>query len=179
MSGGWTLIGNMTFEDSSKTTEMYNTVVKGNGQLSSLSEAPGGRFLLNSTLLGTLSEYTGFKELRIRCFKPWHGRTVHVVMKGDYVLKALTQSTVTHGLCGDGQLRFLSDDNSVLSLADCQSINCGWVQSAVGIYDHLLYFENGDLMSFVHVNNADRMECDDRIFNSGFEQAGSWTFYVR
>ena len=74
----------------SKATEMYDTVVKGNGQLSSLSEAPGGRFLLSSALLGTLSEYTGFKELRVRCFKPWHGRTMHVVMKGDYVLKSLT-----------------------------------------------------------------------------------------
>ena len=157
---------------------MFNTVVQGNGQLSSLSKAPVGRFLLSSALLGTLAEYTGFKELRVRCFKPWHSRTVHVVMKGDYIVKALTQSIATHELCGDGQLRFLSDDNSRISLFSCTLIHCGFSSSYVGIYNHLL-FSSGPPYSHVQFREASRMECDDKGSENGFKSAGSWNYYVR
>ena len=97
-------------------------------------------------------------------------------MKGDYVLKALTQSTVTHGLCADDQLRFLSDDNSLLSSTNCQSIKCGLDSSYVGIYNHLLYVV---YKFYIKLNNPFRLECDDYHVNSGFQQAGSWSFYVR
>ena len=139
--GGWLLFGNLTFEDSSLATELYDTVVNGDCQISSLSEAPGGRFLLISALFGTLSEYTGFKEVRVRCFKPWHGRTAHFVMKGEYLKKTLFQSAHTVGICGHDAIRFLPDDNSVSRSVACNNLKSGY-GGWPNIYNHLLYSPN-------------------------------------
>lgn len=83
--------------------------------LNTIANATGGRFLLNSALMKTLVKYRGFKELRVRYFKPWHGRTVDVDMKGDYLMKALIQSIQKHGLCGYNEIRFLLADTSAIS----------------------------------------------------------------
>ena len=169
----------MTVEDSSQATELYNTVVAGDGQISSLSKTPGGRFVLSSALIGTLSAYTGFKELRVRCFKPWHGRTAHFIMKGDYLMKALMQSTTTNtGLCGDGEMRFLSDDNSVTRSSGCSRFGCGLNQEEVGLYDHLIW--DHEAHKFAYQLRSDRFECDDNInTQAGSTQAGNWQYYVR
>ena len=164
----------MTFEDSSLVKELYDTVVNGNGQISSLSEAPGGRFLLSSALLGRLSEYTGFKEVRVRCFKPWHGRTAHFVMKGEYLMKALFQSAHIGGICGHDAIRFLPDDNSVAGSLQCTLLKSGYGGS-LNIYSNLLWAT--DTMVFHLVQN--RFECDDYILQSGFQQAGTWQYYIR
>ena len=119
---------------------MFDTVVAGQGQeISSLAEATGGRFLLNHGLIGTLANYTGFKELRVRCSKPWHGRTEDVVLKGEYLLKALTQFAPKHGFCGQNEIRFLSEDTSTLSTTDCTRLRTGLTADHFGVYDHLLY----------------------------------------
>lgn len=170
------MFGNLTFDDPVEASNLYANVVHGDGQISSIAEATGGRFLLNSGLMGTLAKYTGFKELRIRCFKPWHDRTVDVVMKGDYLINVLTQSSTKHGLCGDDELRFLPDDMSNLRTRNCSEVNSGYSLNHVGLYNHFLYSDAGE---HIHFRSSTRMECDDFVHSPSYENCGSWTYYVR
>ena len=170
------MFGNLTFNDPSQASDLFTNVVEGDGQISSLAEATGGRFLLNSALIGTLAEYTGFKELRVRCFKPWHGRTVDIVMKGDFLMKMLTQFTPKNGLCGDNEISFLPDDTSNLSSGNCAHLRSGFSMEHVGVYDHLLFKIHEQ---HLHLFGSRRMECDDQYIDAGFNINGSWTYYVR
>ena len=170
------MFGNLTFNDPSQASDVFTNVVEGDGQISSLAEATGGRFLLNSALIGKLAQYTGFKELRVRCFKPWHGRTVDLVMRGDFLMKMLTQSTPKNGLCGENEVRFLPDDTSALSTGNCAHLRSGYNTAHVGVYNHLLWVYYGP---HLHLYLSTRMECDDRDNDSGFKINGSWTYYVR
>ena len=166
----------MTFNDPSEANVLFDNVVKGDGQISHLAEATGGRFLLNNALVGTLANYIGFKELRIRCFKPWHGRTVSAILKGEYLMKMLTQSTPKHGLCGDNEVRFLPDDTSIISSQDCANVWSGYDTNHVGLYDHLLLVYG---TRHIHLHSKTRFECDDHVYNSDFTLNGSWTYFVR
>ena len=164
----------MTVEDSSQATELYDTVVASDGKISALSKTPGGRFLLSNENLRTMSEYTEFKELRVRCFKPCHGRTAHIVLKGDYLMKYIFQGVVTRPITGPNEkLRFLSDDNSIASNNN-NAANCG-VLNWGGIYNHLLWSHN--LFHFQLIK--DRFECDDYFLSNGFKNSGDWQYYVR
>ena len=61
--GGWTLIGNLTFDDPAKVTEISNTIFDiNNGRLSDISKASEGRFLLDTLQYETLAEHTGSKS---------------------------------------------------------------------------------------------------------------------
>ena len=170
------MFGNLTFNDPSEAYDVFTNVVEGDGQISSLAEATGGRFLLSSALIGTLAQYTGFKELRVRCFKPWHGRIVDLVMSGDFLMKMLTQSTPKFGLCGDKEIRFLPDDTSNIRTRNCEELNSGYSPNHVGVYNHLVFKSAGE---HIHLFHSTRMECDDKDTDAGFKINGSWTYYVR
>jgi len=175
-NGGWTLIGNLTFDDPTKVTEISNTIFdSNNGRLSDISKASEGRFLLDTIQYGTLAEHTGFKELRVRCFKPWHGRSGHFVMKGDSLRKMLFQSSVIAGLCGNNMFRFLADDTSVAKSTDCSQLRSKQIQPS-SVYNHLLWVAD---TAVYQLDPRPRFECDDWIVQSGFTQIGSWQFYVR
>ena len=150
----------------------------GNGQISDLGEAPGGRFLIsdNGSVLSSLNHYTGgFGEVRVRCTKTWHGRVVHAVLKGDYLLKALIEKTTKYGLC-ESDLRFLHDDTSLIKYFDCTELRIGY-KTAISLYDHLLY---GNGHHVLLNGDDDRFECDDKEgIEDGYTTAGSWTFFVR
>ena len=172
------MIGNLTFDDPSEKTKMYTDVVIGNGQISNLGEAPGGRFLISNqdSVLSSLLNYTGgIKELRIRCTKSWHDRVVDVVITEDY-LKAVIEKTYINGLCEGGELRFLPDDTSLLKNVDCVLLNVAY-GSSTSLYNHLL-FGNNRYVSLIEESN--RFECDDAGPEGGdFTVAGSWTYFVR
>ena len=165
------MIGNLTFDDPSEANDLFDNVVTGDGQISNLAEATKGRFLLNNALVGTLAKYTGFKELRIRCFKPWHGRTVSVILKAEYLIKMLPK----HGLCGDNEIRFLLDDTSYLSSVNCAQMKTGYNVNSFGLYNHILYMYH----AHVNLHVKSRFECDDYIQQSGFTLNGSWIYFVR
>ena len=170
----------MSFSDPSQVSEMSNNVVKGNGQISSLSEATKGRFFISDEFetLRTLFEYTGFNELRIRCFKPWHGRTVHSIMKGDWVVSRMLEGNHYYGMCAsDGkEVRFLHDDTSLMKTSDCTSIRTGWSSSLNRLYQNSLWVYGKYHVLF---QNEDRFECDDKFNNEGSQFPGNWQFYVR
>ena len=150
---------------------MYNTIY---GPITSLAQATGGRFALGIEYLETLFSHTGFTELRLRCFKPWHGRTAHFVVSGDYLAKALFQSIVTHGSCDP--VRFLADDNSVFGSVTCDRYKLGFNNQNVGLY-YLFICDSHHNFGFQLALNS--FECDDRVTQAGSSQAGTWQYYVR
>ena len=177
--GGWLLIGNMSFSDTSQVPEMFNNVVNGNGQISSLSEATKGRFLISDEfeILRTLFEYTGFKELRIRCFKPWHGRTIHSIMKGDWVVKRMSEGEHSYGLCASNgkEVRFLHDDTSLMKTFDCASFRTG-SPNMNKLYANTFWINAETHVMLVSQN---RFDCDDHPHEEGYQLTGNWQFHVR
>ena len=151
----------------------------GKGQISDLGEAPRGRFLISDqgSVLSSLLNYTGgFREVRVKCTKTWHGRVVHAVLKGDYVLKALIENTPKYGLC-ESDLRFLHDDTSLMKDLDCTHLNIGY--NTASLYDHLLYGNNRHVLLGAG-DGGDRFECDDKKWDgTGYTDVGSWTYFIR
>ena len=94
-------------------------------------------------------------------------------MKGEYLKKTLFQSAHTVGICGHDAIRFLPDDNSVTRSVACNNLKSGY-GGLPNIYNHLLY--SPDIMISLI---KDRFECDDVYSQSGFQQAGTWQFYIR
>ena len=114
-------------EDPLKAADIYNLVMfEGDGEISSLSEAITERYLLNIKHVKTFLIAISFSELRIRCFKPSHRCIVHMVLKGDFILPAITDMIdMITGLCGN--TRFLSDDNSHFGANQCSHLRIGSV----------------------------------------------------
>ena len=125
--------------------------------------------MLNSSLVVTLAKYTEFKELRIRCFKQWHGRTVSAILKAEYLIKKLPKL----GLCGE--IRFLPDDTSYLGSGNCAEMRTGYTVNDFGIDNHVLYL----IHKLVTLNKKSRFECDDHYQLYGYTRNGSWIYFVR
>ena len=167
----------MSISDPSQATEMFNTVVNGNGQITSLSEATKGRFLISEdvSVLQTLLKFAGFTELRVRCFKPWHGRTFHGIFKGESLMKKMFQLESTSGLCssnGNKEIRMMADDNSLFRESTCENLHIGYGTNPP-FYRFMLF-----VFATAHVSLYN-MECDDWTNNDGFTTSGDWQFYVR
>ena len=169
----------MSLSDPSQATEMLNTVVKGNGQIASLSEATKGRFLISEdvSVLRKLLEFTSFAELRLRCFKPSHGRTFHGIFNGESLMKKMFELQNTYGLCGSNgnkEVRIMADDTSIIGASTCDRICIGYGTNP-SFYDHLIWVNGVGSM----VLKENRFECDDFFLNDGFKMTGDWQFYVR
>lgn len=150
-----------------------NTIAvdRGNGQISTLSQVVGGRFLLKSGSLKTLELCTGFKEVRVRCFKPSHPRVLHFVLKGDSMMKYLLQVGTN---TGKFELRFLGDDTSQMQ-QDYEKLKMGLDDSTGWIYNHLLWIDSVNHVQIL----KDRFECDDFHDASDYKHPGTWEYYVR
>ena len=178
--GGWLLIGNVSLSDPSQASEIYSKVVKGNGQIASLSEATKGRFTISDdvSILQTLLKFTRFTELRVRCFKPWHGRTFHGILKGDSLMNKMFRIKATEGLCGSHgkeKVRLLAGDTSIIGARACENQRTGYLADR-SFYNHLFYV---DSVSNVAISSNTRFECDDIYYFGGFKTSGDWQFYVR
>ena len=169
------MVGNLTFEDPAKAPEISNEIFKSdNGRISDVSKARQGRFLLHSSQYRTLADHTGFNELRVRCFKPWHGRTGHFIIKGDYMTRIVLQSTKVIGMCEDNGVRFLEDDISIIKTRHCSQWRSKYHPNTP-LYDHLFWVGGSPVYLLRHA----RFECDDWGAQQGFTQTGSWQFFVR
>ena len=124
--------------------------------------------------LRSLLKDGGYGEIRVRCFKPWHQRTVDVVVFGDEAINDfVAEATKKVGFCS--QVRFLPDDNS-LTQNDfgCSEI---WMRNIENYWDHFIYVKS--MVHIVLVEFGGRFECDDKFDNVGFKKKGNWLFYVR
>ena len=164
-------------ENNSKAIEIYNAVKLQSQKIKDIPKTIQGNFLLKPELLGTLQGYMhGFKELRVFCTKPWHGRTLDIVINLEDPSMAKLASgggNIAHEDRVDqcsGRSRFLSDDSSLMSTKSCSQIltyeNYHANVVYVTHYYHVIIKEN-------------RIECDDKYSNGGFDSRGRWFFYVR
>lgn len=79
--------------------------------LDSLSEVNKGRFLLSGTKFTELSRYTDFKQLRVLCTKPYHGRTFHMMSNANAsgeVFKKYVSYEVAAWLNVDGARKYIN-----------------------------------------------------------------------
>ena len=170
-SGGWLAVANITFEDPSDITPVLDNP----SHLSQLQNIQSGRVLLHHDLLQSLFVNNGYTELRIKCYKPWHGRTLHTILHGDKIDKYIKKESTYNGICGN--VRFLPDDNSVMSTANCEDLRMGHSYYGHKYYNHVI-FEYGVGQVILHKADS-RYECDDWEQNAGYQEPGNWLFYIR
>ena len=71
------MFGHATVKSESEAEEVdYETIKSDN--FTQLSNVVGGRYLLSMDGLNQLSKVYDFTQIRIRCTKPYHGRTLDI-----------------------------------------------------------------------------------------------------
>ena len=174
LPGGWTLVSKFVVDDSSNADQLDYSY---DGELKDLSKSTTENFLLKPSLYNTLISMMKITELRILCYKPWHGRTVDAVfnLKNQDVLNGVigAQRSGYTNFCSSRKVRFLPDDTSLISEATCESVRNGRWGS---IYNHFYYVSSHyHVVMFSH-----RMDCDDySLTNDNYDLIGFWGFYVR
>ena len=133
-------------------------------------------FLLNPTDVRDLFKTKGYTEIRVKCYKNYQGKTLHVVMSGDKVTNFLGNDIKSVGLCG--HLRFLAGDTSSASSWNCNSLSIGYAH-----HTNAPYYSNLIMSNNIHINfekGSGRYECDDNTWGQNPKQvAGTWEFYIR
>ena len=165
-------------DNNSKAIEIYNAVKLQSQKIKDIPKTIQGNFLLKPELLGTLQGYMhGFKELRIFCTKPWHRRTLDIVLNlkdPDMAKLASGGGNINDDVNNcDGRSRFLSDDSSLIS-----NTSCGQIITRNNIYDHAVYVGN-KFHVIIDGKEEGRIECDDFNTDGGFDRRGRWLYYVR
>ena len=167
--GGWILIANVSFTDPSLAQSIFhNTMVLGS-KISEIGDISSGNKALRNDQMMQLYRFTDFTEIRLFCHKPWHGRTVHVILN---IVQAYLFGNIDVDYCG--KTRYLADDTSLIKTRLCSHIKCA--RKCSNIYDHLFYVGGS---YHVHFSSKNRFECDDHSKISGFQNTGTWFFYVR
>ena len=93
------MIGHATVKKESEADEVDYEKIQSD-DFTKLSKVVGGRYLLSINGLNQLSTVYNFSQIRIRCSKPYHGRTVDIkttttsdgIWAGDWLLHRRTQS---------------------------------------------------------------------------------------
>eukprot|EP00111_Clytia_hemisphaerica_P022968 TCONS_00067604-protein len=110
--GGWLAVGNVTLTSANQVAGMLTSINTGY-RISKLNQIQNGKFMLSNSDIRSLFKNRGYTEVRVKCFKPYHGRTLHVKFSGNVVYKWLVNRERTLGVCGSAQ--FFGDDNSKTS----------------------------------------------------------------
>uniref|UniRef100_A0A7M5V0Y4 Uncharacterized protein n=2 Tax=Clytia hemisphaerica TaxID=252671 RepID=A0A7M5V0Y4_9CNID len=167
--GGWLAVGNVRLTSANQVAGMLTSINTGY-QISKLNQIQNGKFMLSNSDIGTLFKNGGYTEVRVKCFKPYHGRTLHVKFSGNVVYKWLVNRERTLGVCGSAQ--FFGNDNSKTSKHDCNDIYIGWTRHTSSM-DFLV-------VGKYHIHfKDDRFECDDHHVDNNYNNLGNWLFYVR
>lgn len=180
VNGGWMLIGNLTItaDNISLTPFDYYYLQSPEGDnFKGLSSAINGAYFLNLNKFRMLQTYTKFSEVRIYCYKEWHGRNIHGIIKasGDEILYLSGEKSRTYFYNCQGTFEFLSTDTSIIQHADCGQISLGSNLYLEIVWQHSL----SHIRSTVGNGNA-RFECDDYFASdSGFNSKGTWRYFVR
>ena len=166
-------MSNLKIDDSTNVNELDFSY---NGELEDISKSTTGNFLLKPSLYKALIHSIGMTELRIFCYKPWHGRTMDAVfnLKDEIVVEGIIGVTSRDtNFCSPRKVRFLPDDTSLISGVPCEQQKL--TKRATSLYDHFYY------VSYLHhlILRSSRQECDDYELNNNFNSKGDWRFYVR
>ena len=136
-----------------------------NGKLEDISKSTTGNFLLKPSLYKTLIHSIGVTEIRIFCYKTWHGRTMDAAfnLKDEAVLNGVigVPSSQIFNFCSPREVRFLSDDTSLISGVPCEQ----QLLSPSSPYDHFFYVSSKHHV----ILHPARQECDDFQVNNNFQ----------
>ena len=179
------MFGHATVEKESEAEEVYYTKIQSD-DYSRLSNVVGGRYLLSTNGINQLSTAYNFTQIRIRCSKPYHGRTLDIVTtttsKGtfarDWLLRRRSEYLKPPS-CGSYER--LPQDTSYLG-GHCED----WEDSAkdgVWNYNHLYYYPmeafDGNVWHEVSLL-GDRYDwCDDDDDHPHYSNVGKWSYFIR
>ena len=151
----------------------FSNYVDTQAPVSQLHNIQDGKFMLDEQIVQRLFTDYGYTEVRAKCFKQWHGRTLHITLSGEKIVKFMKkEEQPASGICQEAH--FLADDTSMLGQTDCLTIIIGY--TLTDSYHYHLMWKPGTY--HVMLRNG-RFECDDALHNAGYTHAGSWLFFVR
>ena len=172
------LVANITIDSNggSDFNSFYDNHIGNPSTIQQLHEAPSGKLMLAPNQMRNLLTTDGYREIRARCYKPWHQRTMDLVVFGDFAINAFLSKTAKKdgSLCSN--VRFLTDDNSKMQSSHvCNQI---WMKNIENYWDSFV-FVAGNVHYLLRKVNGQRVECDDKLTDSGYMLEGNWMFYVR
>ena len=157
-------------------TTLFNRIQHGY-QTSQLQNISNGHFMLSTPEVKQLFLTGGYTEVRVKCHKPSHGRTLHIILKGEKVLKWMRRERKSESPC-DGEIEYLTDDQSVMAMQPCANIRIGaGIKSTY--YNHLLWVPGKTHILFINSTAKTRVECDDFHNQGTYQVPGYWYFYIR
>lgn len=117
-----------------------------------------------------------FKEVRLYCYKPYHGKTIHTIIKSQQAINAYTTINTNGNIIymkKHQDYRLLADDTSSIGIQS--GITVGKENLAdYGLYNHGYYITS---IGHFQIYEPDRMQCDDTMYLEKY--AGTWQVFIR
>ena len=161
------MIGNVTVENDAVKGQRIYSVVQQSG-LQSLNNALTGTYVLSLESLDDMKRYTyNYTEIRLRCYKNWHGKQIDVVLK--YVDELTIDKSPERSLTNGVDFYFLPDDQMSIT---------GF--SKGGNHNNLYYHPFWRYGVYhIHIWESHRLECGDFEPQNGYNNVGNWQWYIR
>ena len=166
-------IGSIRLDDPALLTTVYDNHIANPSPMTELKNVRSSLFMLDPNDLAALFKDGGFREFRLKCYKPWHGRTLHLVLPEKVAYEYIVNKVSTARACNTN-LRYLDDDTSAIKGHACQNIRVGW--NGRNYHDHTFWVSGHQ---HAMVRNNERFECDDFVNYEGYDTIGYWQFYIR
>ena len=147
-----------------------------NNNLYSLEGVKSGAYALSEGVLQDLYNKNYFSEVRMECYKPYHGRRVHLAFFSTLSVSRLINPVqlLRQNICPGTDFRILSSDTGIIGKA---CFTQAVYQGRPALYNHAMYVSH---RYHVQIYSAIRMECDDYyLYNDRFSPVGVWRYYVR
>lgn len=178
--GGWLLAGHVNITSESQTSKTADNMKIHYSQMESVTKRENK--LLRGERIEKMYDFYDMKDIRIQCTKPWHERTVDIIIsKGSkrgpefFNYFGMLADSIS-GFCPK-PFRVLPDDTSFISRASCDSYSWSYTKSQMRLHLAWMY-----VPSKYHVMvgySGRRYECDDFQSDPGFSSIGVWNYYLR
>ena len=163
------MVGNISLTSNNPTNEYQNNVATKRGEIAELNTVSTGKYLLKRSSFEELRTHTQYTEIRLKCHKPSHGRTVDLAITLDtLVYNFIRGQGSVFNYCGR-TFKKLDDDTSNMLRNPCSSLYSSTTYGT-GIETAIIY-----VSSRYHILlSGSRIECDDYVTSPGL-----WAYYVR
>lgn len=163
------MVGNISLTSNDPTNEYQNNVATKQGEIAELNTVSTGKYLLKRSSFEELRTRTKYTEIRLKCHKPSHGRTVDLAITLDTLIYDFIRGQGSiFNYCGI-TFKKLDDDTSNMLKNPCYLLYSSTTFDA-GIETAIIY-----VSPFYHILlSSSRIECDDSVSSPGL-----WAYYVR
>ena len=135
-----------------------------------------GAFALSEQTLSTIR--TTFSEIRMKCSKPYHGRTIDIAINNAQVIDSLflnSTSAEQQQICQNTDFYLLQADNSHIGQVSCPFSGLPNFVTAK-LYNHGYFTYH---TQHFHIYQPDRMDCDDFPRDHHRPYVGNWQYFIR